>query len=330
MIFVMFFLIVGFAEGQAISLSIRYYDMRIYYLNRDPIRVQVTLTNNSPHPFRFKLADERVFSLDFDVRTTTNRPVEPADVLVRRRTTSQQVFFREVLIEPGESFSFIEDLRDYARLDTSGAYVVQARIYPELYRSEVSWSWDPYSQSYLSTERVLSSSAGVLMSNRLSLNIRPPLIYGPDGVPLPLDVETNAILVRERMPPDEVISYMLRARQREQWERYFLYMDLEAMLARDPYRRRQFQAESEEGRQRMVDRYRMELQNSLTNDEISDIPMSFNIERTVYNADEGTVTVLEFFRFGNYTERKRFTYHLQRRDGIWTIVDYSVVNLGTE
>jgi hypothetical protein len=50
----------------------------------------------------------------------------------------------------------------------------------------------------------------------------------------------------------------------------------------------------------------------------------------VYNNLEGTVTVLEKFRVGNYTERKRYTYYLRRKDDIWTVVDYSVVNLGTE
>jgi hypothetical protein len=54
------------------------------------------------------------------------------------------------------------------------------------------------------------------------------------------------------------------------------------------------------------------------------------MERTEYNNQEGTVTVLEEFNYGNFTERKRYTYYVQRRDDIWTVVDYSVVNLGTK
>ena len=305
-----FFIFIGFCtvlRAEEISISIRYRDMRIYYLDSDPIWVEITMTNKGPSPYRFKLADERAFSLDFDVRTTTNRPLEPANIFLRKRSQSQSVYFREILIESGESFSFFEDLRDFVYIDKSGAYVVQARLYPELYRT-----------------------AAPLLSNRLSLNIRPPSIIGPDGVPLILDVETNAILVREKLPPDEVINYLLSARQKEQWEKFFLYLDLEAMLSRDAYRRRQWLAESEEGRQMMVNRYRTELQEAIIDNDISTIPMDFTIERTVYNAEEGTVTVLEFFRTGGYTERKRYTYYLHRRDGVWSIVDYSVVNLGTE
>jgi hypothetical protein len=299
------------AAEAGIDFSIRYFDKRVYYLEQDPIFIQVTVTNNSPYTFRFKLADERAFSVDFDVRTNSNRVVEAADILVRKRSQSQQVYFREVSVEPGESFSFVEDLKDYAALTQSGTYVVQAKVYPELYQT------------------IRSESLGVL-SNRLTLNIRPHLIPGPDGIPLELDVETNAVLVREKLPPDEVVRYLLTARQKSQWEKFFLYLDLEAMLSRDAYRRRQYSAESEEGRRRMVARYRQDLQNSVIEGDISLIPMNFVIERTTYNGQTGTVTVLEYFRIGSYTEKKRYTWYLEKRDDIWTIVDYSVVNLGTE
>ena len=102
------------------------------------------------------------------------------------------------------------------------------------------------------------------------------------------------------------------------------------MLSRYAYRRRQFNAESEEGRRRMKARYRSDLQNAVIDGDISLIPMDFIIERTVYTAQTGTVTVMQFFRVGNFVERKRFTWYLERRDGTWAIVDYSVVNLGTE
>ena len=304
-----------------VSFSIRFFDKRVYYLEQDKVMVQVTLTNNSPFVYRFKLADERVFSVDFDVRTNSNRPVAAADYLVRKRSQSQQVYFREVSLETGESFSFIEDLSNYAVLNQSGSYVVQARLFPELYQTL---------QTGVSPGRALSASGRPLESNRLTLNVRPRSILGPDGIPLELDVETNAVLVRERLPPDEVVSYLLTARQKMQWEKFFLYLDLEAMLSRDAFRKRQYEAESEEGRRAMLARYRQDLQSEMVDGDISLIPMNFIIERTNYGPHSGTVTALEFFRVGTYTERKRYTWYLERRDDIWTIVNYSVVNLGTE
>jgi hypothetical protein len=296
-----------------IELSIRFFDKRIYYAADAPILVQVSVSNKGPGAYRFKLADERAWSVDFDVRTVSNRPVDPADTLIRRRTAAAQVYFRDINVESGESFSFVEDVRDYVDLRQSGAFVVQARVYPELYHA-VS----------------VGGSGAALESNRLSLNIRPPAITGPDGIPLAMDVETSAVLVRERLPPDEVVAYTLTARQRSQWEKFFLYLDVEAMLSRDGGRRRQWLAESEEGRLRMAARYRTELQSALIDGDIAAIPTEFQIERTAYSAEEGTVVVLEKFRGGNYTERKRYTYTLRRKDDIWTIVDYTVINLGTE
>ena len=320
------------AADTSLTFSIRFFDKRVYYLEQDPILIHITLTNNGPNPYRFKLADERAFSVDFDVRTNSNRAVDAAEILVRRRSRSQQVYFREVSIAAGESFSFVEDLRDYSAFSQNGSFVVQARLFPELYQGVTHFETTARinAAGAISPGRTLAATGLPLESNRLTLSIRPRPIPGPDGIPLELDVETNAILVRENLPPDEVVSYLLTARQKSQWEKFFLYLDLEAMLSRDAFRRRQYNTESEEGRRRMIARYRQDLQNAVIDGDISLIPMDFIIERTVYAAQTGTVTTLQFFRVGSYTERKRFTWYLERKDDIWTIVDYSVVNLGTE
>ena len=293
-----------------VTFSIRYFDKQIYYTAGSPIYVQVTINNDSPTPFRFKLADERAFSLDFEVRTQSNVALASAETLMRRRNQNQQVFFREISLESGESFSFVEDIRDYVTLSQSGSFVVWASLYPELYRT---------------------TNVRALESNRLSLSIRPGILPDVNGVPQELDSATNALLVREKLPPDQVVEYFLTARQRSQWEKFFLYLDLESMIARDSVRQREWRAESEEGRQRLLARYRADLQSAVIDRDIALIPTEFQIERTSYTADEGTVIVQEKFRIGNnFTERKRYTYYLQRKADIWTIVDYTVLNLGTE
>jgi hypothetical protein len=308
-----------------VDFNIRFFDRRIYYVEGDPIYIQVTITNNSPSTYRFKLADERAFSLDFDVRTTSNRSLESADMLIRKRTQSQQIFFREIAVEAGESFSFVEDLRGYINLSEPGSLVVKARLFPELFRPDIARTAATNGNTVL-----VSATQGVLESKRLSLTLRPAIITGPDGIPLEMDVATGAQLVRERLAPDQVIEYMLTARQRSQWERFFLYLDLETMLTRDAVRQRKWLVESEEGRRRMLEQFRHELQNPVTDGTISVIPTSFEVQRTQYNGLEGSVTVLEKFHMNNFTELKRYTYFVRLQDNIWTIVDYSVVNLGTE
>jgi hypothetical protein len=300
-----------------VDLSIQFYDKKVYHVSGssgEPIYVQVTLTNRSPASYRFKLADERVFSVDFDIRNLSNQSLEPADYILRKRSESRHVYFREITVEPGESFSFVEDLRNYAALGEPGSFVVQARIFPELFRES----------------SLTPSSNRPLESNRLNLNLRPPALPGPDGIPFEMDVETNAVLVREKLPPDEVINYMLSARQKSQWEKFFLYLDLEAMITSDAARRRTWLNESAEGRLRMIARYREDLKSSTADEDIALIPSEFRIENTAYSGETGSVVVTEWFQVGRITERRRYTYNFRRQDDIWTIQDYTVVRLGTE
>jgi len=80
----------------------------------------------------------------------------------------------------------------------------------------------------------------------------------------------------------------------------------------------------------MVDLFREELRNPTTGEAISMIPNDFAIERTEHSGNEGTVTVIMRFRGAQVTDVKRYTYYLWRRDDVWSIVDYSVINLGAE
>jgi hypothetical protein len=302
-----------------VNFTMRFYDKKVYYVQgskEEPIHVLLTIANNNPYPFYFKIAEDRSFSIDFDVRTTMNRPIPQADLLLRKRSESGQVYFRTVSIEPGESFSFVEDIRNYVSLINAGAFVVQAKLYPELFKQ------------FGST--VQQTDASHIVSNRLILNIRPPTILGADGVPVAMDVETNAVLVREKFSPDQMITSVLTARQKSQWEKFFLYIDLKSMILRDDSRRRQWNQESEEGRLRMLTRYRAELQESRVDGDIVVIPMRFEVQRVNYGVEEGTIVVLEWFQVGAYVEKKQYTYNIERQEDFWMIVNYTVQNLGTE
>ena len=52
------------------DVAIRFYDRRVYYPGNggtEPIFVKVSITNKGSQPLRFKLANDRMFSLDFSV-----------------------------------------------------------------------------------------------------------------------------------------------------------------------------------------------------------------------------------------------------------------------
>lgn len=300
-------------DASGAELSIRFYERSLYYPGTspaEPVLVQVTISNNTPRPLRFKLADDHFFSLDFSALTTRGRSLEHTEVWLRSRSSARQVYFREVSLETGESLSFVIDIKDFLKIPTPGMYVLQCHFYPEL-------------------KRLSDKSETRIASNKLTLEVTPSPSAAAATI-LPVSPSTAEILRPEPMPPDQVITYILTARQKSHWSQFFLYFDLERMLSRDPARKRRFRAESEDGRLTMIENYKFELSQATIEKEIATIPVDFRIEKTMYSETEGTVSVIQWFDYRTFREKKRFTYYLSQQDGIWRVYDYTVDNLGTE
>ncbi len=290
-----------------VDVSIRLYDTTIYYPESD-IMILVTIMNDSAQTFRFRLAENRVFNVEFDVRTLTNMRLAPAEHFITQRNSNQPVYFREVAIEPGERFSFVENLSRYVSIDESGMFVVSAVFYPDL---------------------VSRNRSTTILSDRLMVSVR-PAIDRTDEIATRIDHETGEILRAVARPPDEVIAYTIDARRAERWERFFLYLDIEALYRSAPQREREYLRLSDENRRAALERFKTRLREGTEDPEITFTPSSYEIIRTTYGRDEGTVIVDKRFTYPTYTELKRYTYTLHRRAGIWYITGYTVRNMGTE
>lgn len=291
-------------------VSIKYYDRTMYYPGNpdtNPVFVHISIKNNSARTMRFKLADDRMFSVDFNGYTIKNLQIPQTENVIRKRTTNQTVYFREISLETGEEYSFVENLKDYIEISEPSVYYVELKFYPELYKSK-----------YLS-----------VTSNRLSLEIRPSPSAASSAV-LPVKNKSAELLKPEEISPDKVVEQTIIARQKSLWDQYFLYLDIEAMLQRNAPAKRKYISSSAEERARMLKNYRADLMQSRIDNDIVAVPDKFEIERTVYSKTEGTVTVTEWFRYPNYHEKKSYVYKVRQREGIWQIYDYTVTNLGTE
>lgn len=292
------------------QLSIRFYDRTIYYPGNkedNPINVSVSITNNGTDTLRFKLADDRMFSLDFNAYTIKNTILPQSKDLIQKRSTYQTVYFRELSLEPGETYSFIENVKDYVQIDEPSIYYLELAFYPELYKS-----------------RNIQ-----IESNRLSLDVRPSPSASASVV-LPVESQSASILKPEAISPDKVIEQTIIARQKSLWDQYFLYMDLEEMMTRNSEVNRTYKNASADERNRMLKAYKSDLMQNKIDHDISAVPERFSIENTSYSQTDGTVSVLEWFKYPNFSEKKRYIYKVRQRDGIWQIYDYSVTNLGTE
>ncbi len=293
-------------NGNNVDFSIQFYNKKIYFLG-DLVWVEAVVSNNSTSAVHFKIADNRFFSIDFTARTETNISLNHSKKYTIERSSDQPVFFREINLEPGEKYGVLIELSDFIAFKKPGVYIVEASFYPGLYSG---------------------NSPQAVKSNRLILDIRPPLST-PEMKEM-TNSATGVRIERKPIPPDEVVAFTLSARQKSQWERFFLYFNLEKLILRNPERSRVYRRLSEENKRKMILRFKDELREEKIDKDILTIPSSFKIIKTTYTPFEGAVEVIEKFKYSDYTEIKKYTYYLERKDRYWQIINYEIQNLGTE
>ena len=291
-----------------LTVSIRLHNEQIYFSN-SLIDIFVTIQNETPEPMRFRMADNRLHSLNFNVRTAQNQPVESSrDFIIGR--AANQVFYRTVTLQPGEQLSFVESLSDYVTGIEPGLYTVQAHFYPEL---------------------ASMSRRAAIPSNALNLTIRPG-----QTEEIRREMRFEAIvereLQRERLSPDEVVEYVFEAQRQGNWQRFFLYLNLEKLYRQAPERDRRFVRLSEREQLEELLRYRAELERRGVEQDVDlvVVPDHYEIIETRFSPNEGEVVAELLFNFDTYRERRRYTYRLERRNGFWEIVGYEVINLPNE
>ena len=196
-----------FADFSKASVSIKFFDRTMYYpgsAEDNPIFVHVTIKNTGTETLRFKLADDRMFSVDFSAFTVKNTRLEQTNSLIRKRTTNQTVYFREISLETGEEYSFVENAKNFLNFNEPSVYYIELSFYPELYKSK-----------YIE-----------LKSNRLTLEVRPTPSAASSSF-IPVAMGTAEILQPEQISPDKVVEQTIVARQKTLWDQFFLYIDLE-------------------------------------------------------------------------------------------------------
>lgn len=291
-----------------LNVSIRIYNEQVFFPD-STVELFITIENDTPDSARFRMADNRVFNLDFDVTGPTNRRLASSRQFITGRTTNQ-VFYRTVTLEPGERFSFVERLTDYVELTDPAVYTVQATFYPELFSGR---------------------NVRTIRSNPLTLSVRPGRT--PETrMEMRFEAVTEAALQREQKSPDEVVEYLLEARRQGNWERFFLYLNLEKLYRQSPERDRRFRRLSEEQQLQELREFRTRLQERPTGEDVELVlvPDTYEILQTSYTPIEGHVTALMSFDHDRYREIKRYTFDLERRNGFWEIIGYDVVNLPNE
>lgn len=306
LLLLLFILIPLFLAAETPDFTLRLYNEQVYFTD-SKVEIQLSLKNNTSQIQRFHLADNRVFSFSFEVRDSANRRVTSADDFTIARL-SNQVFYRTVTLEPGEELSLIEELTDYVMFEHSGTYVVSGHFYPELYHENGSLQ---------------------VGSNQITLSIRPGY-SDQTREEQTFQAVVERQLQRRQLSPDEVVTYLLQARQQNNWDQFFLYLNLEQLYRQDDARDRSFRQLSEERQLEILSQFKNDLMGAGVDPSLVLIPDTFEIVETRYSPTQGTVVAELQFIYEQYREVKRYTYNLERRNGFWEIISYNVVNLANE
>jgi hypothetical protein len=285
---------------EGVSLTVRPAEKRIY-TPTTPINLHISIRNESSSAFSFQLAESYLFNLEVEVRTLRNETLEPSQEFIRKQNTNQHVYYREIRLLPGEEYSFNVPLSSFVSIEQPGVYFLNASFFPDMQQNTS------------------------ISSNELTFHVRPDLEEVPEYKGR-IDQETQEILQRHDIPPDDVVEYTLQARQKEQWNKFFLYLDIQELMLKNPLKRREYRNSSEEEQMKMVKEYRDLLKNNVVDSDIVIKPTSFEILHTSYTQREAEVEVRERFQYPQYTEVKRYTYYLHRPEEYWIIYDYNVVN----
>jgi len=305
----------GLANQDNIEVNIRFYNQKIYYLNTvDEIQVEIKIMNKSLEPFYFKVADEKIYNIDFIAHTQQGIEFNTADILEINRNNFNIVYFKELILNPGEEYGFIVNLSKYIELDKSGRFPVYVRFYPNLLT-------DSYSE-YLS-------------SNSLQLYIWPSGSF-PETEDMQ-EAGLDEIVQRIAMPPDQVVSKTIEALQQQNWPMFLLYLDIESFILDNENWNTRYLNATEENRMIMREieypnllKEQFSLDNQAGDEQILYVPDRFVINRTTYNETIAEVEVMVYFEFRDYIELKRYTYYLEKKENFWMITRYKVVNAWNE
>lgn len=293
------------AQASDIQMSIQFFQQQLYY-EGDPVKVKITLSNESSETYRFRLADSRMFNLEFDVKDMANQPAKPGSDYIKILSDNRPIYVRDVSIQPGEEFSFVETLNDY-RVLKAGVYLVQGLFHPEL---------------------LGNTTIASLNSNRLSLSIRPKE-RKVDMLGETLQAEVQEVLQLEQIPPDQVVAFMLSARQQNRKEAFFLYLDLPSLYQKEAARGEKYRRMSETNRLDHLKEYKEQLWENMANDPLGKSPMHWKIDQTSYRDTTGEVIVTQEFNQDQFVQIMEYRYKLERKQNVWYIVDYIVNNKGT-
>lgn len=298
-----------FAQITNPSVNIRFYNKKIYTPDSQ-IQILVELENETKNPIAFFLADNKLYNVKVKVSSLKGVLCDPSDYYLKTMALKEPYSYKEIVLQPNERYSFRMTLSDFVTIDKSESYEVSLLFYGNLIRN--------------------SGEASV--SNTLYLNIgtEEEEKEGLSQTSERKQAAPKETAKRIRMAPDKAVAFTIDAMMNQNWNDFFLYIDLESLYLKNADRKEQYLNRSEEIRKALLENYRTKITEGNAEKEFVLIPSRYEITLTTYNDTNAQVTVIEYFDRVTFTEKKEYKYRLEKQDSIWMIEDYIVRNLGID
>ena len=291
------------------DVNIRFYNKKIYTPD-SAVEILVELENKTENPIAFLSADNKIYNIKVKAATLQGVLCEPSDLYLKTMAIQEPYQYKEIILQPNESYSFRIVLADYVVINQADSYKIEVLFFGQL-----------------------SQNPGeAAVSNPLFLNIgeaestQEEILTAAEETVQP----SSAAARRSAMEPDRVVAFTIDALMNKKNDDFFLYIDLESLYLKNAERKDLYMKGSEEVRNALLNEYRRKITEGNAEREFVLIPNRYEISLTTYTATNAQVTVIEFFDRVTFTEKKEYKYRLEKKDSVWRIKDYAVRNLGIE
>jgi hypothetical protein len=265
----------------------------------------VKISNKETTPYSSLMAQDKRYPFDFELISLQNKQQQHSADYSNFFNRVQPVFHSVVRLEENEGYTYRVLLNDYFDMNITGQYILKCIYYPEMKLSN-------------------SPDNTAVKSNSITLNIR-PADSDEQFIQEYIVAEKEKSLIMEKKSPDEVVDYMLNARINGEWEKFFLYIDLDKMICADITFGKRYKKADSDMQQEILKEYKEYLKKDKIN-EISYLPCKFEIIKTEYTAGSGKVDAFVMFKEHDYVDKKYYTYFLKKQDDKWKITNYTVSN----
>ncbi len=299
-----------FNQLNGLTFSVDYYE-RQRFTPSDNIRLEVTLFNEKSDIESFYLSDNKIFNLEFEVKNEYSSRLPSSQSYLNAFSNSRNTYYRQIDLYPNEKYSFSVNLNDFVNLTDPGVYVISTTFFTSLIAKSnaVSLSFN--------TEKLNAVQD-------LVLTVFPNSNEASSDLLSTLEQQRNLLLKQADFSPDQIIDYMLKAKQARDWDKYFLYQDTEALMLKNADLNRQYKLSSPQTQQLMLTQFKDSIRKEVASNGREYIPTNYVIAKTSYTNTEAQVIVNADFQIMDYSESRRYTYTLSKILGIWEIVDIDV------